>query len=71
MSSKTASTNKHSPGKNCAAVETRGLHKRTKVSMASSDLMFYCEEHARSDSLLTGIPTSENLLKDKKTCIIL
>lgn len=42
-----------------------------KVSKASVDLMSYCEEHARSDPLLIGIPTSENPFKDKKTCIIL
>lgn len=45
--------------------------ERMKVSKASADLMSYCEEHARSDPLLMGIPTSENPFKDKKTCIIL
>ncbi|KAF5923662.1 hypothetical protein HPG69_011059 [Diceros bicornis minor] len=42
-----------------------------QVSKASADLMSYCEEHARSDPLLIGIPTSENPFKDKKTCVIL
>lgn len=42
-----------------------------QVSKASADLMSYCEEHARNDPLLMGIPTSENPFKDKKTCIIL
>lgn len=45
--------------------------ERIKVSKASADLMSYCEERARSDPLLMGIPTSENPFKDKKTCIIL
>ncbi|KAG6930839.1 G protein subunit gamma 12 [Chelydra serpentina] len=45
--------------------------ERIKVSKASADLMCYCEEHARKDHLLMGIPASENPFKDKKTCIIL
>ncbi|KAA0719030.1 Guanine nucleotide-binding protein G(I)/G(S)/G(O) subunit gamma-12 [Triplophysa tibetana] len=45
--------------------------ERIKVSKASADLMRYCGEHAKYDSLLMGIPTSENPFKDKKPCTIL
>ncbi|XP_004378547.2 guanine nucleotide-binding protein G(I)/G(S)/G(O) subunit gamma-7 isoform X2 [Trichechus manatus latirostris] len=45
--------------------------ERIKVSKASSELMSYCEQHARSDPLLVGVPASENPFKDKKPCIIL
>ncbi|RLV85284.1 hypothetical protein DV515_00016108 [Chloebia gouldiae] len=44
--------------------------ERIKVSKASADLMLYCEEHAKKDPLLMGIPASENPFKDKKTCIL-
>lgn len=43
----------------------------TQVSKASSELMSYCEQHARNDPLLVGVPASENPFKDKKPCIIL
>ncbi|XP_013879529.1 guanine nucleotide-binding protein G(I)/G(S)/G(O) subunit gamma-12 [Austrofundulus limnaeus] len=45
--------------------------ERIKVSKASSDLMRYCGEHAKSDPLLMGIPASENPFKDKKPCSVL
>nr|KAF6401120.1 G protein subunit gamma 7 [Rousettus aegyptiacus] len=30
--------------------------ERIKVSKASSELMSYCEQHARSDPLVVGVP---------------
>lgn len=42
-----------------------------QVSKASSDLVRYCGEHAKSDPLLMGIPASENPFKDKKPCTVL
>ncbi len=42
-----------------------------QVSKASADLMHYCNEHAKYDPLLMGIPASENPFKDKKPCTIL
>ncbi|XP_005998696.1 guanine nucleotide-binding protein G(I)/G(S)/G(O) subunit gamma-12 [Latimeria chalumnae] len=52
-------------------LRTEANIERIKVSKASADLMRYCEEHAKNDPLLVGIPTSENPFKDKKPCIIL
>ena len=46
-------------------------HLHTQVSKASSELMSYCEQHARNDPLLVGVPASENPFKDKKPCVIL
>ncbi|GAB1290896.1 Guanine nucleotide-binding protein G(I)/G(S)/G(O) subunit gamma-12 [Apodemus speciosus] len=72
MSSKTASTNSIAQARRTVQqLRLEASIERIKVSKASADLMSYCEEHARSDPLLMGIPTSENPFKDKKTCIIL
>ncbi|NWR72443.1 GBG7 protein, partial [Centropus unirufus] len=38
--------------------------ERIKVSKASSELVNYCEQHARSDPLLVGVPASEHPFKD-------
>ncbi|XP_078279618.1 guanine nucleotide-binding protein G(I)/G(S)/G(O) subunit gamma-7 [Rhinoraja longicauda] len=45
--------------------------ERIKVSKAAVDLMNYCEQHARNDPLILGVPTSENPFKERKPCIIL
>nr|CAG9553592.1 heterotrimeric guanine nucleotide-binding protein 3a [Mus musculus] len=74
MSSKTASTNSIAQARRTVQqlrLEASIERIKASVSKASADLMSYCEEHARSDPLLMGIPTSENPFKDKKTCIIL
>uniref|UniRef100_A0A8C4ZA11 Guanine nucleotide-binding protein subunit gamma n=1 Tax=Gadus morhua TaxID=8049 RepID=A0A8C4ZA11_GADMO len=45
--------------------------ERFKISLAAAELVQYCQEHRRSDPLLTGITASSNPFKDKKTCILL
>ncbi len=47
------------------------LISSVQVSKASADLTHYCNEHAKYDPLLMGIPASENPFKDKKPCTIL
>ncbi|XP_072505898.1 guanine nucleotide-binding protein G(I)/G(S)/G(O) subunit gamma-12 isoform X1 [Notamacropus eugenii] len=72
MSSKTTNTNSVAQARRTVQqLRLEASIERIKVSKASADLMSYCEEHARGDPLLMGIPTSENPFKDKKTCIIL
>ncbi|XP_046894845.1 guanine nucleotide-binding protein G(I)/G(S)/G(O) subunit gamma-12-like [Hypomesus transpacificus] len=44
---------------------------RIKISLAAAELVQYCQEHKRSDPLLTGIAASSNPFKDKKTCVLL
>uniref|UniRef100_A0A8C6WTN0 Guanine nucleotide-binding protein subunit gamma n=1 Tax=Neogobius melanostomus TaxID=47308 RepID=A0A8C6WTN0_9GOBI len=44
--------------------------ERLKISLTAADLVQYCQEHKRSDPLLTGINTS-NPFKDKKSCVLL
>ncbi|KAG5263182.1 hypothetical protein AALO_G00283500 [Alosa alosa] len=44
---------------------------RVKISVAAAQLVQYCQEHIRSDPLITGIATSANPFKDKKTCVLL
>ncbi|XP_048848142.1 guanine nucleotide-binding protein G(I)/G(S)/G(O) subunit gamma-12-like isoform X1 [Brienomyrus brachyistius] len=45
--------------------------ERVKISIAAAQLVQYCEEHGRSDPLLTGIAASANPFKDKKSCVLL
>ncbi|XP_074552661.1 guanine nucleotide-binding protein G(I)/G(S)/G(O) subunit gamma-7-like [Halichoeres trimaculatus] len=45
--------------------------ERIKISLTAADLVRYCQEHRRSDPLLTGISASSNPFKDKKTCTLL
>ncbi|NXW98006.1 GBG12 protein, partial [Larus smithsonianus] len=69
MSGKTASTTN-----NIAQARRTVQQLRIEASIERikvSDLMLYCEEHAKKDPLLMGIPASENPFKDKKTCILL
>ncbi|XP_026180305.1 GGL domain-containing protein [Mastacembelus armatus] len=45
--------------------------ERIKISLTAADLVQYCQDHRRSDPLLTGIAASSNPFKDKKTCVLL
>ncbi|XP_065513428.1 guanine nucleotide-binding protein G(I)/G(S)/G(O) subunit gamma-12 isoform X1 [Caloenas nicobarica] len=73
MSGKTASTTNNivQARRTVQQLRIEASVERIKVSKASADLMLYCEEHAKKDPLLMGIPASENPFKDKKTCILL
>ncbi|KAM9280305.1 guanine nucleotide-binding protein G(I)/G(S)/G(O) subunit gamma-12 isoform 1-T2 [Cariama cristata] len=73
MSGKTASTTNNiaQARRTVQQLRIEASIERIKVSKASADLMLYCEEHAKKDPLLMGIPASENPFKDKKTCIVL
>ncbi|CAL8314106.1 unnamed protein product [Arctogadus glacialis] len=48
-----------------------GMERFKQISLAAAELVQYCQEHRRSDPLLTGITASSNPFKDKKTCILL
>ncbi|XP_007907618.1 guanine nucleotide-binding protein G(I)/G(S)/G(O) subunit gamma-12 [Callorhinchus milii] len=72
MSSKMPSTNNLVQARRTVQqLRTEANIERVKISKASADLVRYCEQHAKSDPLLMGIPASENPFKDKKPCIIL
>ncbi|XP_017277476.1 GGL domain-containing protein [Kryptolebias marmoratus] len=45
--------------------------ERFKISLTAADLVQYCQEHRRSDPLITGISASSNPFKDKKSCVLL
>ncbi|XP_049600439.1 guanine nucleotide-binding protein G(I)/G(S)/G(O) subunit gamma-7-like [Syngnathus scovelli] len=45
--------------------------ERIKISLTAGDLVQYCQEHKRSDPLLTGMAASSNPFKDKKSCVLL
>ncbi|KAG7504698.1 guanine nucleotide-binding protein G(I)/G(S)/G(O) subunit gamma-12-like [Solea senegalensis] len=45
--------------------------ERIKISLTAADLIQYCKDHRHSDPLLTGIASSSNPFKDKKTCVLL
>ncbi|KAM9326633.1 guanine nucleotide-binding protein G(I)/G(S)/G(O) subunit gamma-12 [Gastrophryne carolinensis] len=72
MSTKTTSTNNIAQARRTVQqLRVEASIERIKISKASADLMRYCDEHAKNDPLLIGIPASENPFKDKKPCIIL
>ncbi|KAG8437145.1 hypothetical protein GDO86_008008 [Hymenochirus boettgeri] len=72
MSAKTTNTNNIAQARRTVQqLKVEASFERIKVSKASADLMRYCDEHAKNDPLLIGIPASENPFKDKKPCIIL
>ncbi|XP_053708259.1 guanine nucleotide-binding protein G(I)/G(S)/G(O) subunit gamma-12-like [Synchiropus splendidus] len=45
--------------------------QRIKISLTAADLVQYCQEHRRSDPLVSGIAASANPFKEKKTCALL
>ncbi|XP_061160058.1 GGL domain-containing protein [Syngnathus typhle] len=45
--------------------------ERIKISLTAGELVQYCQEHKRSDPLLSGIAASSNPFKDKKSCVLL
>lgn len=47
------------------------FHPGLQVSLTAGDLVRYCQEHRRSDPLVSGIAASSNPFKDKKTCMLL
>ncbi|XP_061797266.1 guanine nucleotide-binding protein G(I)/G(S)/G(O) subunit gamma-12a [Nerophis lumbriciformis] len=72
MSAKAHSSNNIAQGRRTVQqLRLEASIERIKVSKASADLMHYCNEQARNDPLLMGIPASENPFKDKKPCAIL
>ncbi|XP_029945979.1 guanine nucleotide-binding protein G(I)/G(S)/G(O) subunit gamma-7-like [Salarias fasciatus] len=57
-----------------ANMEIQGLEMSflsQQISLTAASLVRYCQEHRRSDPLLTGIAASSNPFKDKKTCVLL
>ncbi|XP_037112024.1 guanine nucleotide-binding protein G(I)/G(S)/G(O) subunit gamma-7-like [Syngnathus acus] len=45
--------------------------ERIKISLTAGDLVQYCQEHKRSDPLLTRVAASSNPFKEKKSCVLL
>ncbi|XP_054616781.1 guanine nucleotide-binding protein G(I)/G(S)/G(O) subunit gamma-7-like [Dunckerocampus dactyliophorus] len=45
--------------------------ERIKISLTAVELVQYCQDHRRSDPLLTGIAASSNPFKDKRSCVLL
>ncbi|XP_056144206.1 guanine nucleotide-binding protein G(I)/G(S)/G(O) subunit gamma-12-like [Lampris incognitus] len=45
--------------------------ERTKVSLVAAELVQYCQDHMRTDPLVTGVVASANPFKDRKTCALL
>uniref|UniRef100_A0A4W3IEG0 Guanine nucleotide-binding protein subunit gamma n=1 Tax=Callorhinchus milii TaxID=7868 RepID=A0A4W3IEG0_CALMI len=43
------------------------MMQRAKISKASADLVRCCEQDAKSNPLLMGIPVSDNPFKNKKS----
>ncbi|KAL3053903.1 hypothetical protein OYC64_006264 [Pagothenia borchgrevinki] len=47
------------------------MERIKQISLTAGDLVRFCQDHRRSDPLLTGIAASSNPFKDKKTCVLL